>query len=283
MMEIEKALKEQLRMSIVHDPRKTDVGGKAFGLLAIVEAGLPVPPFLILKPCFAQVHPSRPDVNALNTSIFEAELEKLCPRPWAVRSSAVGEDNEHSSFAGIFKSVLPVFSAEGLFEAVAECLHALDTPKVIAYCTKRRLTPPTEMCIIVQTFVSPVAAGVAFTRDPLNPNRKIVYIESNYGLGTTVVDGSTTPDKWIYDAKNHRIMESFVGTKRYKDIVQNGKIQRLLTPAVERRELTLDSAAVGHIAILATNAESALGRAADVEWVKGNEQIFLLQARPITN
>ena len=51
--------------------------------------------------------------------------------------------------------------------------------------------------MIVQHMVDATRAGVAFSRDPNTGENKVI-IESNYGLGKSVVDGIITPDSIEY-------------------------------------------------------------------------------------
>lgn len=53
--------------------------------------------------------------------------------PLAVRSSAVAEDSEHHSFAGMHESVLGVTGLPAVITAVRRCYASLWTPHAVAY------------------------------------------------------------------------------------------------------------------------------------------------------
>src|SRR5687767_16007778 len=53
------------------------------------------------------------------------------------------------------------------------------------------------MAVVVQTMVDARAAGVMFTRSPVTGDRSVIAIEGAWGLGSSVVGGEVTPDRWV--------------------------------------------------------------------------------------
>ena len=53
------------------------------------------------------------------------------------------------------------------------------------------------MAVVVQTMVDARTAGVMFTRSPLTGDRSVMAIEGSWGLGSAVVGGEVTPDRWV--------------------------------------------------------------------------------------
>ena len=53
------------------------------------------------------------------------------------------------------------------------------------------------MAVVVQTMVDARTAGVMFTRSPLTGDRSVMTIEGSWGLGSAVVGGEVTPDRWV--------------------------------------------------------------------------------------
>src|SRR5205807_5593386 len=119
-----------------------------------------------------------------------------------------------SSYAGIFQSRLNLISIEQLFSGIQACFQAIDSHVLRSYCAARKLTPPQQMCVIIQRFLCPTAAGIAFTRHPTTSAKRVIWVEANYGVGTTVVDGSVTPDRWSVAPDSDMILDFQVGTKK---------------------------------------------------------------------
>jgi pyruvate,water dikinase len=108
--------------------------------------------------------------------------------------------------------------------------------------------------VLVQRFVAPTAAGVVFTRHPLDPSAMLV--EASSGRGDALVSGLVTPDRYTIDRATSAVREGEGGA--------------------------LDAAALAAVAALALRAEKRLGAPQDVEWAIGKDGVVLLQARPIT-
>src|SRR5436305_2739501 len=53
------------------------------------------------------------------------------------------------------------------------------------------------MAVVVQIMVDAGTAGVMFTRSPTTGDRSVVCIEGAWGLGSAVVGGEVTPDRWV--------------------------------------------------------------------------------------
>ncbi len=113
--------------------------------------------------------------------------------PIAVRSSAVGEDSEGASFAGQHLSVLNVATFSHLISAVAEVVQSALTPSAQSYREKLGVEGPPRMGVVLQELLNSDAAGVMFTRNPLNGAKERV-IEAAWGLGEVVVAGLVIPD-----------------------------------------------------------------------------------------
>ena len=53
------------------------------------------------------------------------------------------------------------------------------------------------MAVVVQAMVDARTAGVMFTRSPTTGDRSVITIEGAWGLGSAVVGGEVTPDRWV--------------------------------------------------------------------------------------
>ena len=106
----------------------------------------------------------------------------------SVRSSAIGEDDLHHSFAGLHYSALNVSKAN-IIDACFEVLISKYLPRSLVY---RFLTGLRDvdmpMSIGCMQMIDAEVSGVLFTQDPLGSKAGII-IHAVRGLGTKVVDG----------------------------------------------------------------------------------------------
>ena len=93
--------------------------------------------------------------------------------PVAVRSSMIGEDSEATSFAGQLDTVLNVTEEDELLAAVRRCWASPFNWRVHAYRRERGASSAqaahdrVSTAVVVQRMVDALAAGVAFSADPI--------------------------------------------------------------------------------------------------------------------
>src|SRR5688572_25255226 len=115
------------------------VGGKAYALSVLRQAGLPVPNGFVVLASFHD----------------DAALARACESlgaPFAVRSSAGAEDGTELSFAGQFRTELDV-AADQVKAAVARC-RAM-TEQARAYSRAMGTETAGAIPVLVQRFVEP--------------------------------------------------------------------------------------------------------------------------------
>ena len=56
-------------------------------------------------------------------------------------------------------------------------------------------------------------AGVMFTRSPTTGDRSVVTLEASWGLGSAIVSGEVTPDKYVVNKVTGEIVKRTVSRK----------------------------------------------------------------------
>src|SRR6185436_10870460 len=83
-------------------------------------------------------------------------------------------------------------------QKVRSCWASLYSLESVTYRRKRGLPEGgVAMAVVVQKMVEARTAGVMFTRSPLTGDRSVITIEGAWGLGSAVVGGEVTPDRWV--------------------------------------------------------------------------------------
>lgn len=250
-------------------------GGKAAALAAALRAGLPVPEGVALDIDAA-------DRFARDAALAARELAGLAAAawPWAVRSSAVGEDGERASFAGQHLTRLGVRGAAALVAAVAAVHASASSPAAAAYRARRGLPAEPRMAIILQRLVPAEVAGVLFTRHPVSGADEI-FIEASWGLGEAVVSSAVTPDR-VRLTRAGQLLECAIGDKEIQLGWGGAAVVERDTPAAERARPCLSAAQQAALVDLAARLDRLWPGPHDVEFAFAHSQLFLLQRRPLT-
>jgi pyruvate,water dikinase len=201
----------------------------------------------------------------------------------AVRSSAIGEDDLHFSFAGLHYTALNV-SRANLLDACFEVLISKYLPQSLVYrylAGLRDIDMP--MSIGCQQMLDSKVSGVLFTKDPLT-NKDEIIIQAVRGLGTKVVDGSVEAQKYIVDKSEDCNVLSFKGgnqeymtVPRSTDGLYEDKI-----PDNLRGKPCLTHSQIKEIVKYALKIEAYFGTPQDIEWaIDNNGDVFILQCRPL--
>lgn len=273
-------------------------GPKAGALGTLLRAGMPVPagavvPMAVFEAVARDLGLARlgrswsdaarraigeaPVPHALRDAVGRA-LEGLGDAAVAVRSSATDEDTVRTSAAGQHESVLAVRGVDDVVDAIRACWVSLYSPRAVAYrsASSASVVRP-SMGVLVQRLVDADVSGVLFT----GLTRDATQIEASWGLGPSVVGGTVTPDAYRVVTADGAVSRR-LGDKRTRVDRHGTRLVTVEVPDADRRRPTLDDATAARIALLGGAAARVLGGAQDVEWAMTGDDLWVLQARPVT-
>jgi pyruvate,water dikinase len=303
----------------IHD--RPVAGGKGASLGEMTGAGLPIPPgFVISTQAFNlwlheldQAHAIRSRITALDKDDLPAiqrctadiraliEHEPLSAQlhdiiaasyaqlgtnvPVAVRSSATSEDSAEASFAGLQDTYLWIQGTDELISKVRSCWASLYSPESVSY--RLRLNLPEAqlaMGVVVQRMVHSHTSGVMFTRSPTTGDRSVITIEGSWGLGSAIVSGEVTPDRFVVNKVTGEIRTRVVADKAIEHVpaVSGGVLEQEVSEE-RRKQCSLADAQIHALVALGKKVEQHYGSPQDIEWALDQEgSIQLLQSRPET-
>lgn len=218
----------------------------------------------------------------------------------AVRSSSGAEDGGTSSYAGQFESYLGV-TPDLLLTRLRQCWASAVGDRVAGYRAGRSPDGSASdgsaledsapdgsaldaMAVIVQRQVLADKGGVLFSRHPVRPGEDVRYLEANFGTAESVVGGLSVPDSHVVSRATGAVLESTVATKTAMTVVpadgqDTGEIP---IPDFLADAPVLTGAEIGALVELAGRIEQLSGGPQDIEWAIEGDQVWIVQARPIT-
>ena len=204
---------------------------------------------------------------------------------WALRSSASNEDMSHASGAGLYRTVLDV-RREHLGQGIVEVWASLWDERVMEYMVRwSSIDEPPAMAIVIQPLLNAVIAGVAHSIHPVTGRDIHVTINAIRGLGQPLVDGTVTPDHYVVETTAGppgRVIRRMKGQQDERLIaIPRGLVTEPI-PFAERNQLVLSDHQLVAIATLTKRIEQVFHGPVDVEWAIEKEDLWVLQARPVT-
>ncbi|MBX3324987.1 MAG: hypothetical protein KF682_03725 [Nitrospira sp.] len=297
------------------------VGGKALGLHRLIEAEFPVPQGLcITTEAYTQhLHGSgfrdqeewnrisglsesdqvsaladcRVRINKLEISRLTTDcliaLQALGQPPetrWAVRSSATDEDTAHATSAGLCRTHLCLALTE-VESAIKDLWASPWEVRVVSYLTRQGPGGTPRMAVVIQPLIDAQAAGVAYSIHPVTRQRSQVMINAVPGLAAPLVDGTVTPDQYVVEipadgGKPVRIRTRLLAQKATCLLVSDAGLHRASIEGDAQSRSSLTDRQLLSLAHTAKDIERAFEQPVDIEWAFDANQLWILQARPIT-
>lgn len=290
-------------------PELLQIGGKAKALMETIQAGFPVPEGIVLsvdffkpwlenvkssdefKRCIKETNKDNCDAvknialsqrfTKIQSEQFISAFGKLEGHVFAVRSSSPEEDLEGTSFAGMYETYLGTVS-EKIEETVALAFSSCFDFRVMEYKKQNGLNiEKTSIAIVIQRQIASEVSGVGFSLNPLNNCYDEVVINASFGLGEAIVSGIVTPDTYVYDYVEKKIIEKKVNEKEIGLWLKadGGIVERANTDKIKQ---ALSDEHIVELSDLIKKCETFYGKPMDTEWAFEGGKLYLLQSRPIT-
>ena len=254
----------------IEDPQSLDpqvVGRKFAALARAAREGFAVPEAVaITTKAHAHFLATGGWPAGLRNEVLGAARRLSAPQGVSIRSSATREDLAGQSFAGQYRSFLEVDGESEVLRRVEECWESGSSDTVRSYLRALNVqgsdTETPLLAVIIQRMVNSAVAGVAFSRNPLHPERAEMVVEAVKGHAEGLVSGRRSPCR-AYVHRDGRL--SVEGD----------------TPAFRRISRKAPWTEIA--ALLGRLEESYGGMALDIEWaVDHGRALWLLQVRPMT-
>ena len=304
-----------------HDIEKC--GGKAASLVILTRLGVRVPPgFCIFDDAFLHLLEANSLNNQIaaiipkldfddyenidkNTgqirslikeSIIPGDLEKDIGDQYAdlvddvnrfvaVRSSVSVRNSDVSSFPGMMDTYHYILGIEDVLLKVRKCWASLWTTRAAFARHQQKVVQNSGVIApVVQLMVKSEIAGVLFTANPINKHTGDIVIESNWGLGESVVSGKSMNDFYILDKDSLDIKQEQISPKTVMVTMDEAKGSDRIEIPVPEELASVPTLSENHLKALGEagkRIEDHFGFNVDVEWAFQEDTLYILQARKI--
>ena len=173
--------------------------------------------------------------------------------PYSVRSSSIYEDMGSHSAPGVFETFLNV-SDEMLLSAIRKCWMSNFSLKSMFYFGNQfRTFDEIKMGVMIQTMQPGDYAGIMFTANPVTGKKEIV-VELTGVISEKLTDGAEAGQKIIIDPVTGDYKSTYAFEQRFiEDLIHTSN-----------------------------TLSSHFEREVDIEWCVKDDEIYVIQVRPIT-
>jgi pyruvate,water dikinase len=214
-----------------------------------------------------------------------AELNKSQKVFVAVRSSVAVKDSSISSFPGMMDTYHYLKSVKQIVEHIKKCWASLWTIRATVTRHHKNINHNLGLIApIVQKMVHSEIAGVLFTANPINSNRDEMVIESNWGLGESVVSGKSMNDFFLLDKSPLKLRDKRILKKTimicFDEEQGCGRKEMAVEPEM-MDSATLTESQVLELGEIALKIEKHFDFPQDIEWAIEKGELYILQSRNI--
>jgi len=300
-------------------PKLSEVGGKVANLIELGNInGINLPDgFCITTTAYAEIFKHNKDLDLLLTKLSQVKINELDrinkisseirdtiveanisrhiidqikyhfeksgkDKSYAVRSSATAEDLPTASFAGQHDTYLNIVGFDNILKHISKCWASLFTDRAIVYRIQNGFDhKEVKLAVVVQHMIFSDASGVMFTADPISSNRKILSIDASFGLGEVLVSGHVNSDNYkVYDGRitDRKIPSKSIGIYA----AQNGITKEITVDDNLKSKQILSDDLILKLETIGRKIESYFSYPQDIEWCILDNQIYVVQSRPVT-
>ena len=202
----------------------------------------------------------------------------------AVRTSATAEDMPQNSFAGMGWTSLNIKGEANVINAVRECWASLFTARSIYYRVENKIPhEKVKISVAVMKMVESEVSGVMFSIDPVKNDKDRIIIESVWGLGEMIVQGSVVPDTYVVQKGTFAILSKEISDQSIELIrTKSGETKHVEVPKKIRSLQKISDNEIVELAKMAVKLHTHYYFPQDSEWAKEKGKLYIVQTRPVT-
>ncbi len=198
----------------------------------------------------------------------------------SVRSSATAEDLGDASFAGQQESFINIKGNSELIEHVKRVFASIFTARSIFYRKKKGFEFSVGIAAVVQKMISSDKSGVMFSKHPVSHEN--IFIEAVFGQGEGIVSGRISPDSYVVNDELE-ILDEKISNKKIAIARDATGITKTIKLTPERSaQKVLKNYEIKQLAEFALKLEKHYKKPQDIEFAIEDNEIFILQSRPLT-
>ena len=156
-----------------------------------------------------------------------------------------------------------------MLQSILSCWASLYSKESVSYRRRLKLRElGVAMAVVVQRMVDARCSGVMFTRSPTTGDRSVITVEANWGLGSCIVSGEVTPDRFVVNKVTGEIIRKTLSRKTVEHVPNCDAGGVRSAPVAPERQLApcLSDRDIGALAEMGKRIERRYAAPQDIEW-----------------
>lgn len=288
------------------------VGEKGIDLGKLEAVHLPIPPGFVIpahvfshlihgpqksqiENAFAQISDKNPDkLNRVSHEIEEIIRHIEIPHEIIHQIVEAYEELGSHAFVAIRSSktnprlpdihdtFLNIQGDANVIEHIKKAWAALYQPKVLVSLFENLLSP-TEIsqAIVVQRMTESKVAGISYSKNPDNQNKRTVVIDAVWGLGEYITHHMGQADRYEIEKESWEIVQQHRHAQDKELIRKIGTTHETNIPDSRKFSPKLNSRELKRLAQLTVKVQQLLFFPQQVEWSLENDEFYILQTQQL--
>jgi pyruvate,water dikinase len=188
----------------------------------------------------------------------------------------------------MYETYLNITGTDQVLQMIKKVWASIFNHRTICAAVQHELPVEESPCIGVGVveLVNARCAGVCFTVDPITGDPGRAVIESNWGLGESVVSGQVDIDRYVVDKENLTVIHKTLGEKKLRIVPKGHGVVEEETPLEIQGAFTISDEEAAEIVKIGKDLEAHFGTPQDLEWTIDADRpfpnnIWLLQTRGV--
>lgn len=288
------------------------VGEKGVDLGQLENVQLPIPPGFVIpshilsslltqdlqaeiESVFKRIEGKHPETLKFASETIQRLIERIeipeeVAREIATAYHALGKDafvavrssKSSSRLPTIHDTFLNIQGDANVIETIKKCWAKLYQPKVLLSVFENLISPTQiSQAVVIQRMTQSKTAGVAYSKNPDNNNKRTVIIDAVWGLGEYLMDHLIQADRYEVEKDTWEVVTQNRHAQDKEFVRKMANTEETKVPENRKFAPKLSNDEIRKLAQLAVKVQQFLFFPQRIEWSLEGDQFFILQTEQL--
>jgi pyruvate,water dikinase len=195
---------------------------------------------------------------------------------------AVRSSKTNNRLPNIHATYLNIQGDANVIEYIKKVWAGLYQPKVLSHLFSQLISPTqTSQAVVIQRMTESKVAGVAYTKNPDNQNKRTIIIDAIWGLGEYMATHMRETDRYEIEKDTFEVVRQHRHAQDKELVRKIGSTQEVSIPDSRKFSPKLNSRELKSLAQLAIKVQQLLFFPQQIEWSLEHDRFYILQTQQL--